>query len=112
MFGTGIGHYIPLAVYLGLWIMTLVSLGGKPLFGLYFMMPLLPYRTLRDRLHRLSSGRQHADDSVLAVIVGAIIHGKRLPKSKLYSIWLVYGVYLYFSVWLKARKCTSSTLAF
>jgi hypothetical protein len=39
---------------------------------------------------------------ILAVIVGAILHGKRLPKSKLYIIWLVIGVYLYFSMWLGA----------
>jgi O-antigen ligase len=39
---------------------------------------------------------------VLAVIVGALLHGKRLPKSKLYIIWLVIGVYLYLSVWIGA----------
>jgi hypothetical protein len=39
---------------------------------------------------------------VVAVIVGAILHGKRLPKSKLYIIWLFIGVYLYFSTWLGA----------
>jgi putative inorganic carbon (hco3(-)) transporter len=39
---------------------------------------------------------------VVAVIVGAILHGKRLPKSKLYIIWLVIGVYLYLSMWLGA----------
>jgi O-antigen ligase len=39
---------------------------------------------------------------VVAVIAGAILHGKRLPKSKLYLIWLVIGVYLYLSMWLGA----------
>jgi O-antigen ligase len=39
---------------------------------------------------------------ILAVIVGALLHGKRLPKSKLYIIWLVIGVYLYISMWLGA----------
>jgi O-antigen ligase len=39
---------------------------------------------------------------VLAVIVGALLQGKRLPKSKLYTIWLVIGVYLYISMWLGA----------
>jgi O-antigen ligase len=39
---------------------------------------------------------------VVAVIVGAILHGERLPKSKLYIIWLVIGVYLYLSMWLGA----------
>ncbi len=48
MLGTGLGHYIPIVAYLGFWIMCLVSLGGKPLYGLYYMIPFLPYRTLRD----------------------------------------------------------------
>jgi O-antigen ligase len=39
---------------------------------------------------------------VLAVIVGALFHGKRLPKSNLYLIWLVIGVYIYLSMWLGA----------
>ncbi|MHB8302086.1 MAG: O-antigen ligase family protein [Acidobacteriaceae bacterium] len=37
---------------------------------------------------------------VIAVIVGAVIHGKQLPKSKLYTIWLIFGVYMYFSMWI------------
>jgi O-antigen ligase len=37
---------------------------------------------------------------VLAVIAGALLRGKRPPKSKLYIIWLVIGVYLYLSMWL------------
>ena len=39
---------------------------------------------------------------VFAVIIGALLHGKRLPKSKLYGIWLVIGIYLYFSMWMGA----------
>ena len=47
---------------------------------------------------------------VIAVIVGALIHGKHLPKSKLYLIWFVFGVYLYFSMWIGhgARKCSGA----
>jgi O-antigen ligase len=37
---------------------------------------------------------------IMAVIVGAVLRGKRLPKSKLYIIWLVIGVYLFLSMWL------------
>jgi O-antigen ligase len=99
-FGTGFGHYIPLIAYLGFWIMCLVSLGGKPLFGLYYMIPFLPYRTMRDHFLDFPLGANVLTILVIAVIVGAIIHGKRLPKSKLYIIWLVFGVYLYLSMWI------------
>ena len=100
MFGTGIGHYIPLVAYLGFWIMCLVSLGGRPLLGLYYMMPFLPYRILRDRFLEFPLGGNVLTILVIAVIVGALIHGKHLPKSKLYLIWFVFGVYLYLSMWV------------
>jgi putative inorganic carbon (HCO3(-)) transporter len=100
LFGTGIGHYIPLVAYLGFWIMCLVSLGGRPLLGLYYMMPFLPYRVLRDRFLDFPLGGNLLTILVIAVIVGALIRGKKLPKSNLYLIWLVFGVYLYFSMWI------------
>jgi hypothetical protein len=39
---------------------------------------------------------------IIAVIIGALIHGNRLPKSKLYALWFVIGGYLYVSMWLGA----------
>jgi putative inorganic carbon (HCO3(-)) transporter len=100
MLGTGIGHYIPLVAYLGFWIMCLVSLGGRPLLGLYYMIPFLPYRTLRDHFDDYPLGGNMLTLLVIAVIVGALFQGKRLPKSKLYGIWLVFGIYLYLSMWI------------
>lgn len=103
MFGTGIGHYIglyiPIVIYLGFWIMCLVSLGGRPLLGLYYMIPFLPYRTLRDKFIDYPLGGNMLTILVVAVIVGALTRGKHLPKSKLYGIWLLFGVYLYLSMW-------------
>jgi putative inorganic carbon (hco3(-)) transporter len=98
--GTGIGHYIPVVAYLGFWIMCLVSLGGRPLLGLYYMIPFLPYRTMRDHFLEYPLGANVLTILAIAVIVGAIIHGKRLPKSKLYPIWLLLGMYLYVSMWI------------
>ena len=100
MFGTGIGHFIPLAAYLGFWIMCLVSLGGRPLLGLYYMLPFLPYRLLRDHFIDYPLGANMMTILVLSVIVGALIRGKRLPKSRLYLIWFVFAVYLYLSMWI------------
>lgn len=100
MFGTGLGHFIPIIAYSGFWIMCLVSLTGRPLLGLYYMLPFLPYRTLRDHFIDYPLGANMLTILVLAVIIGALIHGKRLPKSKLYSIWLVFALYLYFSMWI------------
>jgi putative inorganic carbon (HCO3(-)) transporter len=100
MFGTGIGHYIPLVAYLGFWIMCLVSLGGRPLLGLYYMIPFLPYRTLRDHFLDYPLGGNMLTILLIAVIVGALLQGKHLPKSRLYGIWLALGIYLYLSMWI------------
>jgi putative inorganic carbon (hco3(-)) transporter len=98
--GTGLGHYIPIVAYLGFWVMTLVSLGGRPLYGLYYMLPFLPYRTMRDHFLDYPLGGNVLTILVLAVIFGALIHGKKLPKSKMYMIWLTFAVYLYLSMWI------------
>lgn len=100
MFGTGIGHYIPLVAYLGFWVMVLVSLFKRPLYGFYYLLPFLPYRTMRNHFVAYPLGSNMLTILILAVIVGAILAGKTLPKSRLFTIWLVFAVYMYFSMWL------------
>lgn len=100
MLGTGLGHYIPLVAYLGFWVMTLVSLGGKPLLGLYYALPFLPYRTMRDHFLDYPLGSNLLTILIAAVIIGALMKGKRAPKSNLFLIWTVFGIYLYLSMWI------------
>jgi putative inorganic carbon (HCO3(-)) transporter len=98
--GLGLAHYIPLIAYLGFWILCIVSLTGRPLLGLYYLIPFLPYRTMRDHFLDYPLGGNMLTILVIAVIIGAIIKGKSIPKSPLYTIWLVFGIYLYFSMWV------------
>lgn len=98
--GLGLAHYIPLIAYLGFWVMCIVSLTGRPLLGLYYLIPFLPYRTMRDHFLDYPLGGNMLTILVIAVIIGAIIKGKSIPKSPLYTVWLVFGIYLYFSMWL------------
>lgn len=98
--GLGLAHYIPLVAYIGFWIATLFSLGGRPLWGLYYVLPFLPYRTMRDHFLDYPLGANVLTILVLAIVIGALLHGKRLPKSKMYLTWLIFGVYMYFSMWL------------
>jgi putative inorganic carbon (HCO3(-)) transporter len=88
--------------YLGFLVMTLVSLTGRPLYGLYYLIPFLPYRTMRDHFLDYPLGANVLTILVFAVIIGALFKGKRLPKSGLYRVWLIYGIFLYFSMWLGA----------
>src|ERR1700689_1742793 len=100
MLGTGIGHYIPLVAYIGFWIMCIVSLTGRPLLGLYYLLPFIPYRTMRNHFLEWPLGANVFTILVLSVIVGALIQGKHLPKARLFWIWFIFGIYLYFSMWM------------
>ncbi len=91
---------IPLVAYLGFWVAIFVSLFKNPQFGLFYMLPFLPYRTMRDHFMDWPLGENLITILVVAVIIGALMRGKRLPKSKLYFIWFVYAFYLYCSMWL------------
>jgi O-antigen ligase len=66
------------------------------------MIPFLPYRTVREHFLDYPLGGNVLTILVASVIVGALLRGKRLPKSKLYGIWLIFGVYLYISMWYGA----------
>ena len=98
--GLHIGHYIPLVAYAGFFVMCVVSLFGKPLYGLYYVLPFLPYRTMRDHFTDLPLGDNVLTFLILCIILGAIFQGKHLAKSKLYLTWLLFGIYLYISLWL------------
>jgi O-antigen ligase len=97
--GLGLIHYVPLIAYIGFWIMCAISLTGRPLLGLYYWIPFVPYRTMRDHFLDYPLGGNVLTILVIAVIIGALLQGKRPPKSKLYLIWLVFGFYLYVSMW-------------
>ncbi len=105
--GTGLGHYIPFVAYLGFWVAILISLFKNPLFGLYYMLPFLPYRTMRDHFLEWPLGGNVLTILVLAVFVGALLRGKKVPKSKLPLIWLLFGVYMYFSMWMGSVLTTA-----
>ena len=97
--GLGLSHFVPLLAYLGFWVMCIVALTGRPLYSFYYLIPYLPYRTMRDHLLDFPLGGNVVTILVFAIIIGALIKGKTLPKSSLYMIWLTFGVYLYISMW-------------
>ena len=107
MFGTGIGHFVPFVAYLGFWVVSLIALFKKPVWGLYYMIPFLPYRTLRDHFLDWPLGGNVLTILVLATVIGAFLHGKRLPKHRMYLLWLVFAIYLYLSMWMGSVLTTA-----
>lgn len=100
MLGTGFGHFIPYIAYLGFFVAMLLSLIKNPLYGFYYMLPFLPYRTMRDHFLDYPLGGNVLTILVICVIMGAVFKGKRLPQSKLYLVWLLFAVYTYLSMWV------------
>src|SRR5579875_626823 len=100
MLGTGLGHFLPIVGYVGFWVMCLLALSGRPIYGVYWMMPFMPYRTMRDKFEVYPLGTNMLTILVLAVIIGGLIKHKKLPPSRLYMVWLLWGLYLYVSLWL------------
>lgn len=80
--------------------MCLTALFGRPLYTLYFIIPLLPYRSFRDHLADYPLGGNVLTILVFCTMIGAIIHGKRLPRTMLYLVWFIFALYCYFSMWL------------
>ena len=105
--GTGIGHYIPLFTYIGFWVMCLVALTGRPILGLYYCMPFLPYRTLRNAQAIYPLSWNTVTILLVCVLIGAFLKGKRPPSSKLYLTWLLFAVYLYLSMWVGTAMGTA-----
>ena len=66
--GTGLGHYIPVVAYIGFWIICLVSLTWRPLYGLYYLIPFVPYRAMRDHFSDYFLG-----ENLLTILVFCII---------------------------------------
>jgi O-antigen ligase len=98
--GTGLGHFIPFIAYLGFWVMCVVALTGRPLAGLYYCMPFLPYRTMREHFADYPLSSQTVTILLLCVLLGAFFQGKRPPPSRLFITWFLFGLYLYFSLWV------------
>lgn len=105
--GLGLTHYIPFVAYLGFWVAILVSLFKNPLFGLYYMIPFIPHRVMRDHFLEWPLGGNLLTILVLAVFIGAVVRGKKIPKSKLPLTWLLFGIYMYFSMWLGTALTTA-----
>src|SRR5260370_27025122 len=80
--------------------MCVISLAGRPFLGLYYLIPFLLYRTMRDPFLDYPLGGNVLSILVVGVILGALMQGKHLPKTKLYLIWFGFAVYLYLSMWL------------
>jgi putative inorganic carbon (HCO3(-)) transporter len=99
-FGLGIGHLIPIFIYVGAIVAFLLSVFWRPQVGLYYLIPFLPLQTTRYRLHDLPWGEKFIDILLLGVVIGLLIRDARLfQKTPMNRIFLVLGVMTYLALW-------------
>ena len=74
MFGTGLGAYIPIAIYVCVLSTCLISLFWRPEFGIYVAVGLLPLETTREHLRAYPLGEHVIYLLLISVLVGCLFH--------------------------------------
>jgi putative inorganic carbon (HCO3(-)) transporter len=99
--GTGLGHLVPLILYLAAIGAGLLAIFWRPQIGLYFLVPLLPLQTTRYKLLDLPWGNRLIDVLLLCVIIGLVLQGRGrlIPKTPLNRSLAVLAVLFYVALW-------------
>lgn len=99
MFETGLGLYIPIALYVCFVASCLLTLFVNPRIGLYLLAVVVPLQRVRMRIIDYPLGTNLITMLILCVGIGALVRGMR-PKLGLLAAPLVaWIVYLYLSLW-------------
>jgi O-antigen ligase len=98
--GLNLSGMAPLLLYIGGFIVFLLSASGRPHLGLYYLVPLLPLQTLRYKLHQFPLGSQWIDIILLGVLIGVWRKNYSIiNKSPVTRLLLALGVVTYLSLW-------------
>lgn len=74
-FGFGLTRYIPYIVYFLWWVVVVISL-FKTEIGLLFLIPILPFQNLIDKLHSFPLGKDLVDILLIAILIGWFFRAK------------------------------------
>ena len=96
---------VPLILYIGGIVTLILCLAGRPQYGLYFLIPLLPLQNVLDKLQGFPFGNDFNDIILLSVLIGWIVskmagHGQFMTKSTFNVVLMLYFLFTYSSLWL------------
>jgi len=99
--GTGFGTYIPLVVYLVGMTAAVLSLFGKPQWGLWYLVLVLPLQTTRDRIIPFPLGAQMIEVLWFSSLLGLLFtRGTSfVPKAALNKWFIALAIITYISLW-------------
>ena len=96
----GLEPYVAIVLYLSALVAFGLSVFWKPQVGLYYLVPLLPLQTVRDRLIELPLGNKLVDIMLLGVVLGAMVKGGfKFVQTPLNRMLVVYGIFCYIQLW-------------
>ncbi|MGC2321686.1 MAG: O-antigen ligase family protein [Terriglobales bacterium] len=99
-FNTGLGNIIPLMLYVGILVASLLAMVWRPILGLYVLTLLIPLQTTREKLQQFPAGDHVIYILILSVIIGGLMgRGAKLPRSPLNGIIIALFVLTYISLW-------------
>ena len=108
----GLEGYLPYALGAAAILAVLLSLFRRAIFGIYFLVPLLPLQTIRYRLNDLPLGSSIVYVMLLAIGIGVLREGKPLfPKTPWTWCLAIYTLFLFVSLWTGAGYLNSPTTA-
>lgn len=100
MLGTGLGVYLPIALYVGVLIGCLLSIMWRPTIGLYILVLIMPQQRLRSHVSDMPLGYHLITLLLLAVLLGALIKGQLVRRSPLNKLLIVFGAFMFLSLCL------------
>ncbi len=99
MLGTGLGVYIPIALYVVFLVGCVLSIGWRPTIGLYILILIIPQQRLRYRIEDMPLGSHIILILLLSVLAGALIRGQFVRNSRLNKVLILFCGLVFLSFW-------------
>lgn len=99
-FNTGLGAIIPLMLYVGVLVASLLAMVWRPIIGLYVLTLLIPLQTTREKLQQFPAGDHIIYILILSIIIGGLLgRGAKVPKNPLNGMIVALFIVTYISLW-------------
>ena len=102
MFGTGLGVFLPLLVYLAAIGGSVASL-MRPSIGVYILALIIPLQSGRMRVIQYPLGSHILELILLCVLIGVLLHGQSVfPPKPMRKVIIALCLVTYVSLWIGA----------
>lgn len=96
----GLEPIIPYVLYLLFIVSFLSVVFWRPIWGIFYLLPLIPLQTLRYRTNDLPLGASIVGIMLLAIVLGLLRRGQSvIPKTPLTKIVCIYCIFTFASLW-------------